>query len=98
MTSIRKLDGTVKDTIKSTEEIAKATEQVALSSQKATDNAKAQLSNVEKVSGVISDISASIEEIASTSPRGHEPRGKGLLTKAHRQPVSGRLRPTRCSP
>jgi len=67
MTSIRKLDGTVKDTIKSTEEIAKATEQVALSSQKATDNAKAQLSNVEKVSGVISDISASIEEIASTS-------------------------------
>ena len=67
MTSVKKLDGTVKDTIKSTEEIAKATEQVALSSQKATDNAKAQLANVEKVSGVISDISASIEEIASTS-------------------------------
>ncbi|HPS23920.1 MAG TPA: PAS domain-containing methyl-accepting chemotaxis protein [Methanoregulaceae archaeon] len=67
MASIRKLDVTVKDTIKSTEEIAKATEQVAVSSQKATDNAKSQLTSVEKISGVISDLSASIEEIASTS-------------------------------
>jgi|GEM_PF-427472 PAS domain S-box len=67
MASIKRLDVTVKDTIKSTEEIAKATEQVAISSQKATDNAKAQLANVQTVSGVISDISASIEEIASTS-------------------------------
>ena len=40
---------------------------MAISSQKATDNAKEQLTSVEKISGVISDISASIEEIASTS-------------------------------
>ncbi|WP_292368794.1 methyl-accepting chemotaxis protein [Methanoregula sp. UBA64] len=67
MASVKRLDVTVKDTIKSTEEIAKATEQVALSSQKATDNAKMQLAAVDKISGVVSDISASIEEIASTS-------------------------------
>ncbi|MDD1702413.1 MAG: PAS domain-containing methyl-accepting chemotaxis protein [Methanoregula sp.] len=67
MQSFIKLDTTVQDTIRSTEEIAKATEQVALSSQKATDNAKVQLTSVEKISGVISDISASIEEIASTT-------------------------------
>ena len=65
--SVRKLDLTIQDTIKSTDEIAKATEQVAVSSQKATDNAKVQLTSVEKISGVISDLSASIEEIASTS-------------------------------
>jgi len=62
-----KLDATINDTIKSTEEIAKATEQVAISSQKAADNSKLQLTNVEKISTDISDISASIEEIASTS-------------------------------
>ncbi|MFA5237169.1 MAG: PAS domain-containing methyl-accepting chemotaxis protein [Methanoregula sp.] len=67
MQAIRKLDETIQDTIKSSDEIAKATEQVAISSQKATDNAKTQLTGVEKISGVISDISASIEEIASTS-------------------------------
>ena len=67
MQAIRKLDVTIQDTIRSTDEIAKATEQVAISSQKATDNAKTQLASVEKISGVISDISASIEEIASTS-------------------------------
>jgi methyl-accepting chemotaxis protein len=67
MQAIQKLDVTIQDTIRSTDEIAKATEQVAISSQKATDNAKVQLSSVEKISGVISDISASIEEIASTS-------------------------------
>ncbi|HNX17676.1 MAG TPA: methyl-accepting chemotaxis protein [Methanoregula sp.] len=67
MQTIRKLDVTVQDTIKSSGEIAKATEQVATSAQKATDNAKIQLSGVEKISGDISDISASIEEIASTS-------------------------------
>lgn len=67
MQAIQKLDVTLQDTIKSTDEIAKATEQVAISSQKATDNAKVQLNSVEKISGVISDISASIEEIASTS-------------------------------
>ena len=65
--SIHKLDITIQDTIRSTDEIAKATEQVAISSQKATDNAKEQLAGVEKISGTISDISASIEEIASTS-------------------------------
>ncbi|MEN6396233.1 MAG: methyl-accepting chemotaxis protein, partial [Methanoregula sp.] len=65
--TIRKLDITLKETIKSTGEIAKATEQVAISSQKATDNAKTQLTGIEKISGVISDFSASIEEIASTS-------------------------------
>jgi methyl-accepting chemotaxis protein len=65
--AIKRLDSTVNDTIKSTEEIAKATEQVAISSQKATDNSKAQLTSVEKISTEISEISASIEEIASTS-------------------------------
>jgi len=62
-----RLDATINDTIRSTEEIAKATEQVAISSQKATDNSKLQLTNVEKISSEISDISASIEEIASSS-------------------------------
>ena len=65
--AIRKLDVTLQDTIRSTDEIAKATEQVAISSQKSTDNARMELASVEKISGVISDISASIEEIASTS-------------------------------
>jgi len=67
MQSMVKLDATINDTIKSTEEIAKATEQVAISSQKAADNSKVQIKNVEKISTEISDISASIEEIASTS-------------------------------
>jgi methyl-accepting chemotaxis protein len=67
MQGMIKLDVTINDTIKSTEEIAKATEQVAISSQKAADNSKLQLTNVEKISTDISDISASIEEIASTS-------------------------------
>ena len=67
MHAMIKLDVTINDTIKSTEEIAKATEQVAVSSQKAADNSKMQISNVEKISTDISDISASIEEIASTS-------------------------------
>jgi methyl-accepting chemotaxis protein len=67
MQGMIKLDATINDTIKSTEEIAKATEQVAISSQKAADNSKLQLTNVEKISTDISDISASIEEIASTS-------------------------------
>jgi len=67
MQSMVKLDATINDTIKSTEEIAKATEQVAISSQKAADNSKVQIKNVEKISTDISDISASIEEIASTS-------------------------------
>jgi len=62
-----RLDATINDTIKSTEEIAKATEQVAISSQKAADNSKLQITNVEKISTDISDISASIEEIASTT-------------------------------
>ena len=62
-----RLDATINDTIRSTEEIAKATEQVAQSSQKAADNSKLQLTNVEKISTDISDISASIEEIAGTS-------------------------------
>ncbi len=62
-----KLDSTINDTIRSTEEIAKATEQVAISSQKAADNSKLQITNVEKISKEISDISASIQEIASTS-------------------------------
>jgi len=65
--AVIRLDTTVNDTIKSTEEIAKATEQVAIAGQKATDNAKAQLGSVEKISNEISEISASIEEIASTS-------------------------------
>jgi methyl-accepting chemotaxis protein len=67
MQAMTKLDATIHDTIKSTEEIAKATEQVAVSSQKAADNSKMQITNVEKISTDISDISASIEEIASTS-------------------------------
>ena len=67
LTAIKRLDSTVNDTIKSTEEIAKATEQVAMSGQKATDNAKGQLGSVEKISNEISEISASIEQIASTS-------------------------------
>ena len=67
LNSVIRLDSTVNDTIKSTEEIAKATEQVAIAGQKATDNAKAQLGSVEKISNEISEISASIEEIASTS-------------------------------
>jgi len=65
--SIVHLESTVRDTIKSTEEIARATEQVALVSQKATDNTKVQFSSVEKISTEISEISASIEEIASTT-------------------------------
>jgi methyl-accepting chemotaxis protein len=67
LNAIIKLDATIKDTIKSSEEIAKATEQVAISSQKATDDSKSQLTNVEKISSDISEVSASIEEIASTS-------------------------------
>lgn len=67
MESLIKLDTTVQDTIRSTDEIAKATEQVALSSQSSTDTAKTQLSSVQKIASVISDISASIEEIASTT-------------------------------
>jgi methyl-accepting chemotaxis protein len=67
MQAMLKLDATINDTIKSTEEIAKATEHVAISSQKATDNSKVQITNVEKISTDISEISASIEEIASTS-------------------------------
>lgn len=67
LSSFRKLDHTIQDTIKSTVEITKATEQVAVSSQKATDNAKQQLGSADKISTEISDISASIEEIASTT-------------------------------
>jgi methyl-accepting chemotaxis protein len=67
LAAVKRLDITVKDTIKSTEEIARATEQVAISGQKATDNAKSQLSSAEKISTDMSEISASIEEIASTS-------------------------------
>ncbi len=67
LAAVKRLDTTVNDTIKSTEEIARATEQVAISGQKATDNAKAQLSGVEKISNEMSEISASIEEIASTT-------------------------------
>jgi len=65
--TVNKLDLTIKDTIKSTEEIAKATEQVAISSQKSTDNAKMQIDRVQKISNDVSEISASIEQIASTS-------------------------------
>ena len=65
--AVTRLDATIKDTIKSTEEIAKATEQVAISSQKSTDIAKNQIVGVEKISNDISEISASIEQIASTS-------------------------------
>jgi methyl-accepting chemotaxis protein len=67
LTAVKRLDSTVNDTIKSTEEIARATGQVAVSSQKATDNAKAQLGSVEKISSEMSNVSASIEEIASTT-------------------------------
>jgi methyl-accepting chemotaxis protein len=67
MQSMVKLDVTINDTIRSTEEIAKATEQVAISSQKAADNSKMQIKNVEKISTDISNISASIQEIASSS-------------------------------
>jgi methyl-accepting chemotaxis protein len=67
LTTVKRLDATVNDTIKSTEEIARATEQVAVSSQKATGNAKDQLGSVEKISSEMSDVSASIEEIASTT-------------------------------
>jgi methyl-accepting chemotaxis protein len=65
--TVVRLDATIKDTIKSTEEIARATEQVAISSQKSTDNAKTQIGSIEKISNDVSEISASIEEIASTS-------------------------------
>ena len=65
--AVSRLDATIKDTIKSTEEIAKATEQVAISSQKSTDIAKDQINSVHKISNDISEISASIEQIASTS-------------------------------
>jgi methyl-accepting chemotaxis protein len=65
--TVKRLDATINDTIKSTEEIARATEQVALSSQKSTDNAKIQISSIQKISNDVSEISASIEEIASTS-------------------------------
>jgi methyl-accepting chemotaxis protein len=67
LSALKRLDSTVNDTIKSTEEIARATEQVAVSGQKATDNAKAQLVSVEKIASEMSDVSASIEEIASTT-------------------------------
>ncbi len=76
--AMAKLDATINDTIRSTEEIAKATEQVAISSQKAADNSKLQLTNVEKISSEISDISASIEEIASYFPRSNDPCRKGV--------------------
>ena len=65
--AVKRLDTTINDTIKSTEEIAKATEQVALSSQKSTDNAKTQINSIQKISNDVSEISASIEQIASTS-------------------------------
>ena len=67
LAAVKRLDVTVNDTIKSTEEIARATGQVAVSGQKATDNAKTQLTSVEKISNEMSEISASIEEIASTT-------------------------------
>ena len=65
--AVKRLDATINDTIRSTEEIAKATEQVALSSQKSTDSAKTQINSIQKISNDISEISASIEQIASTS-------------------------------
>jgi methyl-accepting chemotaxis protein len=65
--AVKRLDLTINDTIKSTEEIAKATEQVAVSSQKSTDNAKTQINSIQKISNDVSEISASIEQIASTS-------------------------------
>ncbi len=95
MQAIQKLDVTIQDTIRSTDEIAKATEQVAISSQKATDNAKEQLTSVEKISGVISDISASIEEIASTSHDVMTHADKAAQEGSGR-PVSERPQQTRC--
>ncbi|MGA2917008.1 methyl-accepting chemotaxis protein [Methanoregula sp.] len=65
--AVKRLDLTINDTIRSTEEIAKATEQVALSSQRSTDNAKTQINSIQKISNDVSEISASIEQIASTS-------------------------------
>jgi methyl-accepting chemotaxis protein len=65
--AVKRLDTTINDTIKSTEEIAKATEQVAISSQKSTDNAKTQINSIQKISNDVAEISASIEQIASTS-------------------------------
>jgi methyl-accepting chemotaxis protein len=65
--TITRLDNTVKDTIRSTEEIARATEQVAISGQKSSENVKAQLASAEKISNDMAEISASIEQIASTS-------------------------------
>ncbi len=76
--AVVRLDATIKDTIKSTEEIAKATEQVAISSQKSTDNAKMQIAGIQKISSDISEISASIEEIASTSNDVMIACGKGI--------------------
>jgi methyl-accepting chemotaxis protein len=67
LATVIRLDNTVRDTIKSTEQIAKATEQVAVSGQKASENVKAQLSGAQKISNDMSEISASIEQIASTS-------------------------------
>jgi methyl-accepting chemotaxis protein len=65
--AVDRLDGTIRKTIKSTEEIAKATGQVATSSQKSTENATKQIGSIQKISNDVSEISASIEEIASTS-------------------------------
>ena len=65
--AVARLDVTINDTIKSTDEIAKATEQVAVSSQKSADNAKMQIGSIHKISNDVSEISASIEQIASTS-------------------------------
>ncbi|MGB7788744.1 methyl-accepting chemotaxis protein, partial [Methanoregula sp.] len=65
--AVKRLDTTINDTIRSTEEIAKATEQVALSSQKSTDSAKTQINSIQKISNDVTEISASIEQIASTS-------------------------------
>jgi len=67
LATVTRLDNTVKDTIRSTEEIAKATEQVAISGQRSSDNVKAQLASAQKISNDMSEISASIEQIASTS-------------------------------
>ena len=83
MQAMIRLDTTINDTIKSTEEIAKSTEQVAISSQKAADNSKMQINNVEKISTDISDISASIQEIASSS---HE-----VMTHANKASKEGAL-------
>jgi methyl-accepting chemotaxis protein len=67
LSTVTRLDNTVMDTIRSTEEIAKATEQVAISGQRSSDNVKAQLAGAEKISNDMAEISASIEQIASTS-------------------------------